>query len=334
MIDVVAVYKFDRLSRSQIDFLQTLRLFENLGVEFVSATEPIDTTTPAGRALVSLLSTFAQFERKTISERTRDKMAATRRKGLWSGGHPPLGYDLVDKRLVVNTDEPERIREIFQLYIERGSLLAVVDTLKQRSWTTKTWVNKQGERVPGRPFNKSSLRRLLASPIYLGKMPYRDDVHDGAHDAIVDDGLWNAAQAQLQANTRQPQRPQRRKWDTALAGLVRCRCGAGWTHTWTRKKNKIYRYFSCERMQKDGAKACPGSRATAAELEAFVVDRIRAIGKDPDIIAATTDAARRDIEARRPELEAERRRLYRDRDRLNDELTNARSAPFPVLCDV
>ncbi len=185
-IDVVVVQRFDRFSRSQRDFLNLLQVLEDHDVSFVSVTQRLDTSTPMGRCMLSVMTAFAQLEREVIAERTRDKMLASRRKGLWTGGRPVLGYDVLDKRLVLNKEEAEQVRAIFALYLELGSLLPVVDELKRRGWKTKTWTNQKGQPVHGRVFTKPTLHHFLRNPLYAGKVRCKDELHDGAHKAIVE----------------------------------------------------------------------------------------------------------------------------------------------------
>jgi site-specific DNA recombinase len=280
-VDTVAVYKFDRLSRRQIDFLRTLELFEEQGVGFVSVTQHLDTSTSMGRCMMNVMSAFAQLEREVISERTRDKIRASRAKGLWTGGRPVLGYDIDNKRLAVNEEEAEQVRATFALYLEYGSLLAVVDELKKRAWTTKSWTNKKGRLVLGRPFTKDSVHGLLTNPLYLGKVRCGDVLHDGAHEAIVDEKTWYAVQERLKSNAGGRAGRGKRKHDALLAGLARCGvCGSAMSPHHTKKGSRRYAYYVCVRQQKEGARICPGSRVPAGDLESFVLDRVRAIGQD------------------------------------------------------
>ncbi|MEM7311169.1 MAG: recombinase family protein [Planctomycetota bacterium] len=327
-VDVIAVYRLDRLSRSLADFARLMEFLNARGVAFVSVTERFDTSTPMGRMVLNLLATFAQFERETIAQRTKDKILASRRRGMWTGGRPVLGYDVVDKRLVVNEDEAERVRAMFALYLELGSLLAVVDELKRRGWEGKSWTNKKGELVRGRAFTKTTLHHALRNPLYAGKVRAGDETYDGEHEAIVDEKTWAAVQTQLTANGRElgRRKPRRSKEPALLSGLARCSCGAAMTHHWTGKGDRRYSYYVCARRQKEGAAACPGSRVAAGELEAFVVDRIRAVGRDPDVLEATIEADRREREERRPELEGELKRLRAGRTRLERERRNLTDA--------
>lgn len=322
-VDVVAVYKIDRLSRSLADFARLMEVFEHHGVTFVSVTQQFSTTSSMGRLTLNILMSFAEFERSTIAERVRDKIAATRRRGMWTGGRPVLGYDVLGKKLVVNESEAEQVRAVFGLYRELGSLLNVAHELRSRGWTTKSWVMKSGARATGRAFTKNSVHVLLTNPLYLGKIRCGEELVDGQHQAIIDQATWDETQALLSAQATTPRgwRPPTRN-EAVLRGLLRCSCGSSMVHHAAKRHGKQYGYYVCQRVLKEGAKACPGSRAPAGKLEAFVVERVRQVGRDPSVLKAALAADRADREARRPELEAEVRRLTAERARAQEERTN------------
>ncbi len=324
-VDVVATYKLDRLSRSLLDFAQLMKLFEAKGVAFVSVTETFDTSTPMGRMVLNLLATFAQFERETTAQRTKDKMLASRRRGMWTGGRPVLGYDVVDKRLVINAREAERVRAIFELYLGLGSLIPVVEELNRRHWTTKSWTNKAGTAVDGRSFTKTTLYGMLTNPLYLGRVRAGDDVVDGEHEAIIDERTWNGVQRALHSNrqakptaalVRDP------RSSALLSGLVRCRCGSSMVHTYTKKGTRQYSYYVCSKAQKAGAASCPGSRVAQGELESFVVEQLQTIGHDPAILEATLKADREARAGQRSALITEESRLRTEQARIERERKN------------
>jgi site-specific DNA recombinase len=191
-VDCVVVYKVDRLSRSLLDFARMMETFEKYKVSFVSVTQQFNTASSMGRLVLNVLLSFAQFEREIISERTRDKIAAARRKGKWVGGMPLLGFDVDPhgSKLAVNDDEAARVRAIFELYLEHQSLLAVIHELDARGWCNKRWTTRKGVERGGKPFTKKSLHKLLTNVTYVGKLRYKDEVHDGEHAAIVDAAVW------------------------------------------------------------------------------------------------------------------------------------------------
>jgi len=326
-VDVVAVYKIDRLSRSLVDFTQLLETFRRRGVAFVSVTQSFDTSTSMGRMVVSLLATFAQFERETIAERVRDKVHATRRRGMWTGGKLPLGYDLAAKRLVVNKEEAERVRAIFTLYLEIGSLLATAHELNARGWTSKTWTTKEGRVVPARAWSNTSLHAFLTNPLLVGKIRAGDELVVGQHQAVVDQGTFDAVQAQLARRASVPRgwRPVKRD-GAMLSGLLKCACGASMIRSSTKSHGRKYSSYVCARVLKHGAAACPGSRAPAGELEAFVVERVRAVGRDPSVLRATLNADRKAGEVRRAQLDTDLGRLRQEKGRLAAERKNVETA--------
>ena len=313
-IDAVVVYKYDRFSRSLLDFAKMMELFERHNVSFVAVTQQFNTATSMGRLYLNMLMSFAQFEREMISERTRDKIAATRRKGKWSGGMPLLGYNVVDSKLVVHEDEAERVRQIFRLYLELGSLLPTVQELTRRGWITKHWTTKKGTHRGGLPFTKGRLYQLLTNVTYLGKTRYKDEVHEGEHLRIVDEQVFQQVQAALSANGASGGAEKRNKHGALLRGLLRCAsCNCGMTHTYTSKGQRRYRYYVCNHAQQHGRAACPAPSVPAAEIEQFVVEEIKAIGRDPALVAATVAESRRlAIEATK-RLKAERAALERQR---------------------
>ena len=187
-IDCVVVYKVDRLSRSLLDFARLVDRFDQRSISFVSVTQQFNTTTSLGRLTLNILLSFAQFEREIISERTRDKMSAARRKGKWIGGTPVLGYDVdpAGGRLDVNEKEAVKVRQIFELFRTKRSLTATVNELTRRRWTTKVWCSKRGKEHRGNPFKKASLRRLLTNAIYVGQVEHRGAIYPGEHKGIVE----------------------------------------------------------------------------------------------------------------------------------------------------
>ena len=290
-VDCVVVYKVDRLSRSLLDFARMMETFERHSVSFVSVTQQFNTATSMGRLILNVLLSFAQFEREMISERTRDKMVAARRKGKYVGGRPILGYDVVDTKLVVNRVEAERVRQIFELYLEHGSLMPVVKELNCRSWATKRWTTKKGTVRGGQPFTKNRLYQLLTNVAYIGKVRYKDEMHEGEHEAIVEAKPFRRVQVALQRKGRGG--AVRNKHGALLRGLLRCRtCGCSMVQTYTSKGQRRYRYYVCTQAQQRGWDTCPSPSLPAGEIEQFVVEQIKCMGRDPALVAATLAEAR------------------------------------------
>ncbi len=323
-VDCVVVYKVDRMSRSLLDFGRIMEALEKHGVSFVSVTQQFNTTSSMGRLTLNILLSFAQFEREIISERTRDKIAATRRKGKWSGGKPILGYDLDPRgcRLIVNEHEAARVRAIFELYLEHESLISTIRVLDKRGWTNKQWTTRKGHVAGGLPFNKHSLNSLLTNILYRGKITYKDELYDGEHPAIVDEEIFRRAGELLKRNGATGGKYVRNRYGALLKGLIRCApCGSAMVHTHTHKNGKRrYRYYVCASAQKRGWHTCTSKSIPAREIEQFVVDQIRDIGKDPALLAETIEETRAQATKRIQDLEAEQRGLERDLARHSAEL--------------
>jgi site-specific DNA recombinase len=311
-VDCVVVYKVDRLSRSLLDFAKLMEVFEKHKVSFVSVTQQFNTTHSMGRLTLNILLSFAQFEREIISERTRDKIAAARRKGKWSGGPPVLGYDILREpggsKLIVNAEEAERVRYIFRLYLECASVSATIRRLDELGWMNKTWTTKKGQQRNGKPFDKSTLFGLLTNVVYLGQVRYHDQVYAGEQEAIVDEDLFRRVQAQMRINRNSGGKYVRNKYGALLKGLVRCTsCGCAMSHHFATRGNKRYRYYVCVKAQKRGWDQCPSPSLPAPELEQFVVDQIRALGQDDGVIVDAVRAAQRELQQEIAGLKDERK---------------------------
>jgi site-specific DNA recombinase len=276
-IDCVVTHRVDRLSRSLLDFAKLMGAFEQHHVAFVSVTQHFNSATSMGRLVLNVLLSFAQFERELIAERTRDKMAAARRKGKWAGGVPILGYDIDTrtKKLVVNEEEAARVRVIFDLYVEYRSLLPVVEDLTWRGWCTKQTVTRHGPVRGGRLFTKNSLYQLLTNVTYIGQVRYTNEVHAGEQPAIVELGTWQDVQALLAANGQARAETLRTRSRALLQGLVHCKpCDSAMTPAHVTRGNKRYRYYTCSAAQRHGWHTCPSKSVPALALERFVLEQI------------------------------------------------------------
>ena len=274
LLDSVVVYKVDRLSRSLLDFARILGIFEKHHISFVSVTQQFNTSVPVGRLTLNILFSFAQFEREIISERTRDKKAAARRKGKWTGGFIPLGYDLEPRggALVINEQEAERVRSIYRLFAE-GSLEETLVALQERGWTTKGWTTASGRQRPGTIFREASLLRLLRSELYVGVVRYQGQLYAGEQPAIVDKRLWNSVQTKLRRFPPQRVRKERNKQGALLKGLLRCgKCGKAMHATFTKSGERRYRYYVC------GSGSVCSNRVAAATIEQSVVGKLQDAG--------------------------------------------------------
>jgi site-specific DNA recombinase len=292
-IDCVVVYKVDRLSRSLMDFSKVMSVFEKHRVSFVSVTQHFNTTNSMGRLTLNILLSFAQFEREIISERIRDKLGAQKKKGMWAGGTPPLGYD-VDRsgprpKLVVNPDEAAKARAIFDLYLDRGSLLATIAECDQRGWTYKRRTTKKGKEVGGKPFDIGKLHAMLTNEIYIGKLPHRGQYYDAEHTAIIRREVFQSVQEQLKRNRWSGGPANRNKYNALLRGLLKCKaCGRSMTLGFSGKvgqKGQVYRYYTCSNNLKRGRINCPTGSLPGSEIERVVIEQIRALGSDPELQA-------------------------------------------------
>jgi len=282
-VDVIVVYKVDRLSRSLLDFARLVDRFDQRSVNFVSVTQQFNTTSSLGRLTLNILLSFAQFEREIIGERTRDKMSAARRKGKWVGGMPVLGYDIVagGGRLIVNDKESRRVREIFALFVRHRSLSAVIEELARRRWRTKSWTSQNGTAHTGRDFAKASLRRLLTNAIYAGKVEHRGMTYAGEQASIIEPSVWQDVNTQLRAGRRTGTAATRAPQNALLAGLLMCKsCQKPMVPTYTAKPGRRYRYYVCKSARQNGWSACPTKSVPASMIEDSVLDQLRSALRD------------------------------------------------------
>lgn len=277
-VDCVVVYKVDRLSRSLLDFARLMALFERHGVSFVSVTQEFNTTTSLGRLTLNILLSFAQFEREIISERTRDKLSAARRKGKWIGGIPVLGYDVDPRgrRLLVNQREADRVREIFVLCDKAGTLTATLREVSARGLTTKSWTSRGGREHPGKPFSKSTLGALLANVLYKGCVSHKGTIYPGEQEAIVAEKLWEKVNRKLELRRASQVGRKHQKQEAFLENLVRCgECGTILVATYATRRGKRHSYYVClKAKRRDGCKQPP---VAAEDLDASVRRRLEAV---------------------------------------------------------
>jgi DNA invertase Pin-like site-specific DNA recombinase len=309
------VYKIDRLSRSLTDFAKLVDVFEAHGVTFVSVTQSFNTTTSMGRLTLHILLSFAQFEREVIGERIRDKVAASKARGMWMGGKVPLGYAVRDRKLVVNEAEAARVRRVFELFAETGSGIETVRRLRAEGVAAKSV----------RPLNKGDVYKLLHNRTYAGEVAHKGKVYPGEHEAIVPRDLWDRAHAVLQASPRARANCNRSQTPALLKGLVFGVDGRALSPTHCRRRGRLYRYYVAQRVLKGDAAADDDivRRVSAAEIEAAVVGQVRALLRQPEVVVGTWLAAR----AEAPDLtEAETREALERLDPLWDELFPAEQA--------
>lgn len=273
-IDVIVVYKVDRLTRSLADFAKLVELFDQHSASFVSVTQHFNTTSSMGRLTLNVLLSFAQFEREVIGERVRDKIAASKRKGIWVGGPVPLGYASVNKKIVVVSEEAETVRLIFRQYLELGSIRSLVEDLDRKGIRTKRRLGTNGRSIGGIRFGVGPLAHLLRNRFYIGEVVYRGGIHVGEHESIIERPLFEAVQAKLAASATARQLHLRGS-AAILAGRIFDDRGNRMTPTHTNKKGARYRYYVSHALQqKRGGEAGSVSRVAAPDVECAVIKAV------------------------------------------------------------
>ncbi len=276
-IDVVVVYKVDRLSRSLSDFAKLIDLFDKHNVSFVSVTQQFNTTTSMGRLTLNILLSFAQFEREVIGERIRDKVAATKRKGMWMGGQPPLGYVTKDKKLVIDDREAELVQLIFARFTVLQSMTLLAKELRDQGYRTKKWITQKGELRGGNVITKGFLYKLLNNRTYLGEIIHLGNNYQGQHKPIISHALWEKSRSVMKENPRKRQIRTRGLSTALLQGLCVCGgCQSMMTPTHSKKPNgRVYRYYKPSAHLKNNCEDCPVGPVPAGELENIVLNQIR-----------------------------------------------------------
>jgi len=284
----VVVYKIDRLTRSLADFSKMVEVFERQGVSFVSVTQQFNTTTSMGRLMLNVLLSFAQFEREVTGERIRDKIAASKKKGLWMGGVPPLGYDVVNRQLVVNEAEAAVVRRVFEGMLTVGSTTKIAAELAKDNITTKAWTTQDGQHRPGAPMDKKYLYKLLRNRMYRGELSLKGSWYPGAHAAIIEAELWDKVHAVLSQDgrARAGQTKTRARTDALLRGLLFAPSGEPMYPTYASKNRRLYRYYISKSEAKFGAQGKSTLRLPAAQIELAVVAQIKTVLYSPEAVAA------------------------------------------------
>jgi len=281
LIDVVVVYKVDRLTRSLADFAKMVELFDKRQVSFVAVTQQFNTTTSMGRLTLNVLLSFAQFEREVTGERIRDKIAASKKKGMWMGGVPPLGYDVRERQLVANNAEADTVRFIYQCYLELGCVRQLSQELERRGIVSKVRVSLKGNRSGGCRFSRGALYELLANPIYVGEIRHRQERHPGQHEAILTKELWERVQLQLKENAARERGSANRSISSPLAGKVFDAEGQPLYVQGASKRGRSYRYYVSKSLANGTANEKEkGWRLSAPELERAVAIGVRLILSD------------------------------------------------------
>ena len=275
-IDIIVVYKVDRLTRSLADFAKIVEALDVRGVSFVSVTQQFNTTTSMGRLTLNVLLSFAQFEREVTGERIRDKIAASKRKGMWMGGRVPVGYDVKERKLIVNPEGADLVRRLFRLYLELGSVLKLKAHLDLEGIRSKERASPTGEKSGGTSYSRGALYRVLQNRIYVGEIPHRGNIYPGQHAGIIPTELWEQVQAQLRSDSQGRRNGLKANCPSLLLGLLHDGQGNRFTPSHTVKNGKRYRYYVCqEKVDADGAQR-KRTRIPAHDVERQVVLRLQA----------------------------------------------------------
>jgi DNA invertase Pin-like site-specific DNA recombinase len=277
LVDVVVVYKIDRLSRSLMDFAKLVQIFDQNEVTFVSVTQSFNTTTSMGRLTLNILLSFAQFEREVIGERVRDKIAASRARGMWMGGPVPLGYRVENRKLLVDNAAAATVRRVFEGFADIGSATRLLPVLRAEGLLTKH----------GRPFDKGAVYKLLANRVYLGEAVHKGKSYLGEHAAIIPQALWNQVHEIMATNPHMRAGLARNRSPALLRGLIFGADGRALSPTHTRKQGRLYRYYVSQSVLKGGADDAPYRRLPAGEIEALVLDQLRALLRQPEVVVGT-----------------------------------------------
>jgi site-specific DNA recombinase len=287
-IDIVVVYKIDRLTRSLTDFSKMVDVFERQSVSFVSVTQQFNTTTSMGRLTLNILLSFAQFEREVTGERIRDKIAAAKKKGMWMGGVPTIGYDVVNRLLVINPGEAAVVRRMFEEMLTLGSPTQIAARLSDEGITTKAWTTQDGRVRIGARIDKKYLHKVLRNRIYLGELSNRGNWYPGAHEPIIERELWDRVHAVLarDSHERGVDTKIRSRNDALLRGLLYAPSGERMYPTYSRKNGRKYQYYVSKSESRFGAPGKSYERLPAAEIEAAVVAQIRTVLTSPESIAS------------------------------------------------
>ncbi len=283
-VNMVIVYKLDRLSSSLVNFVQHLKFVDENGVAFASVTQPIDTSTSTGKLMLHILSSFAEFERELISERTKDKMCAARKRGKWTGGIAPLGYrvDKENKKLIIDPEGAKVVKEIFDLYLNGNSTLKIVQIFNEKGHRTTKLACKNGKIIGGVKYSVARIQWMLRHAIYTGKARYNGQIYDGEHEAIIDEETFKSTQALLDQNHRERKVIKNTDCTGLLSHILHCKaCDTFMVHTYTIKHGTHkYRYYTCTNAQKFGHSSCPTRSVNSKAIEDAVVESLKKIFTD------------------------------------------------------
>ena len=325
-VNVIVVYKVDRLTRSLADFAKIVEALDAKGVSFVSVTQQFNTTTSMGRLTLNILLSFAQFEQEVTGERIRDKIAASKKKGMWMGGMVPLGYNLEGRKLVPNPKEAQLVSKIFFLYLQLGCVSKLARQLDREKIRSKVWVTRTGTRLGGVRFARGALYDLLRNRLYIGEIRHREKWYPGEHKGIVPLELWQKVQTQLESNLKTRRKRAREHASSLLTGLIEDVVGNRFTPSFTVRRGRRYRYYVSQvAVQNPGGEHDGITRLAAPEIESRVVERlVRFLRSDSDVFDQLP------VDGRAP---AQLRKQVTEAKKLADRLSSASSDDLrDLLC--
>ena len=283
-VDMIVVYKIDRLTRSLLDFSQLIKILDAHNCSFVSVTQNFNTCDSMGKLTLNILLSFAQFEREVSAERIRDKIAATKKKGMWTGGSIPLGYNVENKKLIVNHEEAKIVRYIFEEYLRCRSEVQVSRNANELGYHSKPRKVRNSSGEVALSFNHAMINNMLRNPIYIGKIQHKGELYDGQHKPIIPMKLWNMVQELKRLNRGDRFAPSRSIKNSLLKGLVECECCGAMSPTRCKKKNKYYEYYTSIKAIKEGYHLCKVGSIPAGELDSFVLEKVKSAFRSPEII--------------------------------------------------
>lgn len=289
-VHIIVVYKIDRLTRSLMDFAKLVEVFDQHQVTFVSVTQSFNTTTSMGRLTLNVLLSFAQFEREVTGERIRDKIAASKKKGMWMGGTPPIGYDLKDRKLAINSDDAKTARHIFERYLALGCVSSLYRELKSEGYKSVVRVSAKGNQTGGCDFSRGILYKILSNPVYIGRIRHKNLTHDGQHEPIIPQELWDTVQEKLARQTATSKGARKARDVNTLKGLLYDCEGTIYSPSYTNKKGKRYRYYVSQNLlqYQDHPKGII-ARIPAHEVETAVEEGLRSYLQDDGKAARLLD---------------------------------------------
>ncbi len=287
-IDCIVVYKIDRLTRSLLDFSKIIELLDEHKCSFVAVTQSFNTSNSMGRLMLNVLLSFAQYERELTSERIRDKFEASSKLGIWMGGVPPLGYDPINRELVINKSEAKIIEEIYKTFIETNSVTETVRIINELGYRTKTWISEKGKKYQGVAFSKKAIRHILQNPTYAGKINHKGKIYQGKHKAIIKEDVWQRVQSIFTSKDEHLSAVSTRiSSPPLLKGIFYCGCcNARMTPSYSMKKNGTrYRYYTCSSRTRLTSEKCEIKTISAAEVEGLVANQILQVLDRPETVA-------------------------------------------------